>query len=220
MSRPLDRTASLPELGELDSENGEFWAENAFSMIRDGSNVSAYERNRVFLNPGSSETFLDASFATGADIDSDSRSVIVADFNRDGWPDLLVGSVGGGPLRLFLNRFERDQNRVVVELTGTTSNRLAVGSRVVIRIGDRQIVRDRFKANGHHDQSPGTLLIGVGDAAVIDELLVRWPTGKEQVFHDLAVNSRLQIVEGEQEYQSVPLDPAELPTTASGQAQR
>ena len=34
--------------------------------------------------------------------DSDSRSVVAADFNRDGAVDLLVGSVGGGPMRLFL----------------------------------------------------------------------------------------------------------------------
>jgi hypothetical protein len=204
----------------LDSENGEFWVRNVFSMVRDGDNLSAYERNCVFLNPGSSGTFLDVSFATGADIDSDSRSVVVADFDRDGWPDILVGSVGGGPLRLFLNRFDRSQNRVVVELTGQTSNRLAIGSRVTIRVAGRQIVRDRFKANGHAGQSPGTLLIGVGDAAVIDELVVRWPTGIEQVFRDLAVNSRLQIVEGDEEYQAVPLDPADLPTTANGQAQR
>ena len=96
MSRPLDRTASLPELGKVDRENGEFWAGNAFTMIGEGNNLSAYERNRVFLNTGDGKEFLDASFASAADIDSDSRSAIVADFDRDGWPDLLVGSVGGG----------------------------------------------------------------------------------------------------------------------------
>ena len=80
MSRPLDRTASLPELGAVDRENGEFWAENAFTMIGEGKNLSAYERNRVFLNTGEGIDFLDASFASAADIDSDSRSAIVADF--------------------------------------------------------------------------------------------------------------------------------------------
>ena len=197
MSRPLDRTASLPELGAVDRENGEFWAKNAFTMIGEGNNVSAYERNRVFLNTGDGKNFLDASFASAADIDSDSRSVIVADFDQDGWPDLLVGSVGGGPLRLFLNNSARDNHRIVVKLVGTSSNRHAVGSRVVVECGEDRIIRDLFKANGHHDQSPGTLLVGVGKAEEVDRLVVRWPTGKKQVFTNLPVDSRIELTEGE-----------------------
>jgi hypothetical protein len=197
VSRPLDRTASLPELGAVDRENGEFWAKNAFTMIGEGNNVSAYERNRVFLNTGDGKNFLDASFASAADIDSDSRSVIVADFDQDGWPDLLVGSVGGGPLRLFLNNSARDNHRIVVKLVGTSSNRHAVGSRVVVECGEDRIIRDLFKANGHHDQSPGTLLVGVGKAEEVDRLVVRWPTGKKQVFTNLPVDSRIELTEGE-----------------------
>jgi hypothetical protein len=205
VSRPLDRTASLAELGTVDREQGEFWAENAFSMIRDGDNLSAYERNRVFLNTGAGDGFLDASFASVANIDSDSRSAIIADFDRDGWPDLLVGSVGGGPLRLFLNNVERTNNRVVIELVGTTSNQPAVGSRVILHCGETQIVRDLFKANGHHDQSPGSLLVGVGEAGKIDQLDVRWPNGVHQVFKDLPVNSRIELTEGDDQAQVEPL---------------
>tara|TARA_B100000809_G_scaffold52091_1_gene47336 strand:- start:345 stop:974 length:630 start_codon:yes stop_codon:yes gene_type:complete len=190
---------SLPELGAVDRENGEFWSENAFTMIKEGNNVSAYERNRVFLNTGDGMDFLDASFASAADIDSDSRSAIVADFDQDGWPDLLVGSVGGGPLRLFLNNAARENHRIVVKLVGTSSNRHAVGSRVTVECGEDRIIRDLFKANGHHDQSPGSLLVGVGKAQGVDRLVVRWPTGKEQVFTNLPVDSRIELTEGEQD---------------------
>ncbi len=116
VSQPLDRTGTLPKLGDLDEELGEFWAGNVFSMPRNGDNLSAYERNRLFLNKGDGESFLDASFASGADIDSDSRTVVAADFDRDGRPDLLVGSVGCGSLRLFLNRHASSAARVAVEL--------------------------------------------------------------------------------------------------------
>ena len=168
-------------------------------MIGEGNNLSAYERNRVFLNTGDGKEFLDASFASAADIDSDSRSAIVADFDRDGWPDLLVGSVGGGPLRLFLNNAARDNHRIVVKLVGTSSNRHAVGSRVIVECGEDRIIRDLFKANGHHDQSPGSLLVGVGKAEQVDRLVVRWPTGKEQVFTNLPVDSRIKLTEGEED---------------------
>ena len=52
MSRPLDRNANLPELGEVDEEGGEFWVSNPFQIAASGNNLSAYERNRVFMNVG------------------------------------------------------------------------------------------------------------------------------------------------------------------------
>ena len=167
-------------------------------MMSLGMNLSAFERNCFFLNSGG-ESFIDASFASAADIDSDSRSVIAADFDRDGRPDLLVGSDGGGPLRLFLNRLPATNRRIRLTLKGKTSNRAAVGSRVVLQCGDRQIVRDLFPANGFIGQGPIELLIGVGTAAKIDELSVRWPTGKLQRFHDIETNVEVSITEGASE---------------------
>ena len=86
----------LPELGEVDRDAGEFWYENPFQIVTNGENLSAFERNCLFMNLDG-QAFIDGSFASGADIDSDSRSVIATDMNADGAIDLLVGSVGGGP---------------------------------------------------------------------------------------------------------------------------
>ena len=62
MTRPLDRNARLPELGRVDREAGEFWVENPFDITSGGYNLSAFERNRLYLNLGGL-SFLDASFA-------------------------------------------------------------------------------------------------------------------------------------------------------------
>ncbi len=199
MAQPLDRNARLPELGQVDREGGEFWVENPFRIPGSGNNLSAYERNRLFLNLGG-EGFLDASFASDADIDSDSRAVIVADFDRDGASDLLVGSVGGGPLRLFLNRFPRTNRRIRLELTGVQSNRRGVGSRIEIEIGKRKIVRDLFPSNGGTGQGPVESLIGLGRAERIDRLSVRWPSGHVQRFENLPVDSEIEITEGQSKY--------------------
>ena len=199
MSRPLDRNCRLPALGKLDTDAGEFWAENPMDMPRTGDNLSAYERNRVFLNvPG--RGFVDVSFASQADIDSDSRSVVAADFDRDGAPDLLVGSVGGGPLRLFENRFPKTAHRVRLDLVGVTSNRAAIGTRVVAYCGGRQIVRDLFLPNGCMGQGPPEMILGLGDANNIDRLTVRWPTGKTEEFLDLPVDCVISIREGEKHF--------------------
>ena len=195
MTQPLNRDRDLPQIGELDSEAGEFWVENPFMMSALGINLSAFERNCFYLNLRG-DSFLNASFASAADIDSDSRSVIAADFDRDGRPDLLVGSDGGGPLRLFLNRMPSSARRVRITLVGTDSNRAAIGSRVVLHCGGRQIVRDVFAPNGFIGQGPVELLVGVGEAEVIDTLSVRWPTGQTEQFTDLQSNTQITITEG------------------------
>ena len=123
--------------------------------------------------------------------------------NADGATDVLVGSVGGGPLRLFLNRFPREHHRVKLKLTGTVSNRAAIGAHVVLRCGAATITRSLFPANGFMGQSPAELLIGVGSATTIDELVIRWPTGRTQSFETLPVNRRLSFTEGEQAYHSL-----------------
>ncbi|MEZ6061887.1 MAG: ASPIC/UnbV domain-containing protein [Planctomycetaceae bacterium] len=204
MSQPLDRTCKIEPLGKIDEAAGEFWT-HPFAMPQQGDNLSAYETNSLFLNVDGSR-FLDASFASKANIDSDSRSVMVADFNADRAPDLLVGSVGGGPLRLFLNRFPAANHRVEFRLRGVKSNHRGIGSRAIVEAGGRTIVRDLFSPNGFMGQSPASLNVGVGTAERIDTLTIRWPTGEKQVFRDLPVDCTIEIVEESDEFRVVARD--------------
>jgi len=165
-------------------ERGEFWVDNPFMMPAQQHNLSAFEQNHLFLNYNG-KRFINVSHASQANIDSDSRSAIVADFNGDHDPDLLVGSVGGGPLRLFENQFPKTGHRVRLNLVGHLSNPRAIGARVVLQCGNRRIVRDVFPADGFMGQSPPELLIGVGKAERIDRLSVRWPTGRTEHFENI-----------------------------------
>jgi hypothetical protein len=207
VSQPLDRTCKIEPLGKIDSAAGEFWT-NTFEMPQNRDNLSAYETNCLFLNVDG-KRFLDASFASQANIDSDSRSVMVGDFNGDLAPDLLVGSVGGGPLRLFLNKFHEGNHRVELRLKGVESNHNAIGARAVAEVGGQKIVRDLFPPNGFMGQGPAWLNIGVGTAVRIDKLTIRWPTGKQQVFENVPVDCVIQIVEGAEELKVLPLATSE-----------
>ncbi len=190
---------TLPRLGEVDEDGGEFWVENIMMIPGQGRNLSAYERNRVYVNT-SGNGFLDCSFTSGADLDSDSRSVIATDFNRDGSVDLLIGSVGGGPLRLFLNNADTENNSVSIDLIGVKSNRSAIGTRVIAECGAKRITRDLFAANGFMGTAPAEMLIGIGREEQIDRLIVRWPTGEEQVFRNIPANARISITEGDDQF--------------------
>ena len=165
-------------------------------MPKNKQNVSAFERNRSYLNLDG-QTFLDFSFASGCDIDADSRSVVAADFDRDGATDLLVGSVGGGPLRLFLNRFPTENRSLRIELIGTENNQAGIGARVTAFCEGRRITRDVFPANGCLGQAPAELNLGVGNAEVIDRLTVRWPNGKTAEYRDISVDGVVTIRDDE-----------------------
>lgn len=199
MSQPDDMNCQLAPQGAIDSESGEFWVANPFDMLSGKHNFSAYEPNRFLLNRRNS-TFVDLSFESSVNLDSDSRSAIASDFDRDGDVDLLVSSVGGGPIRLFQNRIPRIHNRVRIDLQGTESNRQAIGARIVAKIGSETITRDIFPTNGFMGQAPCELVLGVGAASKIDELTIRWPTGQRSQFSDVPVAKVIQVVEGEQSY--------------------
>lgn len=186
MSQPHNRLSQLEAIGEIDEEAGEFWTKNPFQMPNERENLSSFERNRTFLNLDGN-SFIDISFASGADIDSDSRSVVAADFNRDGATDLLVGSVGGGSLRLFLNRFPK-ANFSRIRLEGSGSNRAGIGARLTATVERQKLIRDLFPQNGFMGQGPAEIILGLGDAKVIDRLEVRWPSGKTQIYKNLAAN--------------------------------
>ena len=198
----MDRGGRLPVLGQLDHEAGEFWVENPFLMPKRGDNLSGYEHNCLFLNtsqPGN-PSFLDASFASAADLDSDSRSAIAADFDRDGDLDLLVGSVGGGPLRLFENRMAQGQ-RLLLSLRGSSCNRSGIGCRI-------------FPASGFMGTGPIEQNIGLGPATRITRLQVRWPDGTNQEFHDLPVDRRHQVTQGTAALRSLPLEKSTGPVSS------
>lgn len=201
MTQPLDRTCRISHVGDLAVEEGEFWVDNPFEMPEKGENLSAFERNRLYMNAGGLK-FVNASFASACDIDADSRSAVAMDYDNDGDEDLLIGSVGGGAIRLFKNNFPK-RNSIKVRLEGQNCNRTGIGSRLVLKAGDQQIVRDLFPANGFMGSGPPEIIFGLGSADKIDELSIRWPNGQNQVVKDLKINQAITVTEGKSEVKSV-----------------
>ena len=138
----MNMKCTIKPQGEIDQKSGEFWVENPFEMLSGKHNFSAYEANKLLLNRPN-RPFVDLSFESTTNIDSDSRSVIAADFDRDGDLDLLVGSVGGGALRLFQNQMPLG-HRVRIDLIGRKSNRKGIGAQVIATIGEQTLTRDVF----------------------------------------------------------------------------
>ena len=193
MSQPHDREAKIPAPGEVDSTLGEFWVENPWEIMQKGYNLSAYERKRTFLNVRGRD-FLDISYLTGADNDGDSRSVVAADFSNNGRLDLLVRQVGGGPVLLYENNFPQ-KHYLKVSLRGRQSNRLGIGARLTAYVKGQPLVRELYPQNTYRSQAPTRVHFGLGEAAQVDRLVIRWPSGTVQELRNLVGDRHIVVDE-------------------------
>jgi hypothetical protein len=194
VSQPDDQSAEIPLPGKLDKKLGEFWSANPWTIVSEGHNLSAYERNRIYLNL-SGRDFLEISHLTGADSEGDGRSVVAADFRNVGMQDLIVRQVGGGPLLLFENRMSR-RHYLTVSLRGRESNRQGIGARLVAEVGGKKLVRELFPACGYRSQSPNQIHFGLADAEMVNRLTIQWPSGKIQVINNLKGDRHIVVQEG------------------------
>ncbi len=139
------------------------WRATNRLLVSDGAQAQ-HERNVLLRNNGRGG-FDDVSGSTGLDIDQDGRSFAVSDYDGDGDPDVVLLAPRSSPqLRLFRNDYAAGHAALALRLTGTKSNRDAVGARVTIEVeGDgRRITRVVTAGSGFLSQHSKELLFGLG----------------------------------------------------------
>jgi len=152
-------------------------------LLDSGASLSGHERNCFFLNTGDGK-FATASATSGFDFYDDARAVARSDWDQDGDIDLLFANRTAPRLR-FLKNQSPASNFVTVKLIGTTSNRDAIGARVILKSGDRTLLRGLRAGEGFLGQSSKWLHFGLGESDAIDSLTVHWPGGKMETFSGL-----------------------------------
>ncbi|MBI4600859.1 MAG: tetratricopeptide repeat protein [Planctomycetes bacterium] len=165
-------------------------------LIRRGGSWSGHERNCFFVQDASGR-FHNASAVHGLDAMEDGRGVAIVDFDRDGDQDIVLKSRNAPQVRIWRNDHARDLSRIQVKLEGTASNRDAVGARLTVEAGGLRRVKEVCAGGGFLSQGSLVLHVGLGRAAAVDRLEVRWPSGRVQEHRGLAVNRRYRIREGD-----------------------
>src|SRR5438093_272648 len=122
-----------------------------------------------------------------------SRSAVVADFDGDGRLEIVTNNFNGPPY-YFVNRLPR-RNYVEFRLTGTTSNRDAIGAVERLWVGKTVMVRQVSPAGGYLAQSSRVVHFGLGDRTTVDRVEIRWPRGIRQTLQHPEINTLHQIRE-------------------------
>ena len=168
----------------------------AINQLLITQSIAGRQRNVVLRNDGQGG-FDDVSGAVGLDLDQDGRSFAVADLDGDGDPDLALLAARQAPhLRLFRNDVGGRGATLSVRLTGTTSNRDAVGASVVVETDRMRRTKVVHAGSGFLSQHSRELLFGLGESTRVLKVTVRWPSGQVQAIGDVPLNSRLRVVEG------------------------
>jgi hypothetical protein len=159
----------------------------------EGRGIAGLEENVLFTNVRGL-TFV-RERESGLEVASDSRAILVADFDNDGRLDLFVTNQNGESM-LFENRVENGNHWLLLDLEGKPPGTDAIGARVIVEAGRLRMMREVNNGNGFGGASSMRLHFGLAQAPQVDRMEVRWPDGSVQVWTGVEPNGLLRIVQG------------------------
>jgi len=161
-------------------------------MMNRGNGTFADRAEQLGVEPPTGGDYQEKPIA-GRKAARSSRSAAIADFDNDGRLEIVTNNFNDRPY-FYANRFA-GKNFLELRLTGTNSNRDAIGAVVRLWTGRTVLVRQVNPAGGYLAQSSKTVHFGLGDHSAVDSLVIRWPRGGRQNLVRPTVNSRLEIQE-------------------------
>jgi hypothetical protein len=159
-------------------------------------NDTSFQPDRFYDNNGDG-TFTSVDVLTS--LLRPRRGAAAADYDNDGDLDLFANGATGNKV-LYRNDTQNSNSFLNITLVGTISNKTAIGAKVRAKatIGGSPTwqMREVSAQNSFLGHNSLRVHIGFGDAAMVDSLVVEWPSGMVTHQTSLAVNQFMSIVEG------------------------
>ena len=161
-------------------------------------NVGYAQAPQFFLNQRGGK-FRDVAREIGGGFETPivGRGLAYGDFDRDGDLDLLL-TTNNGPAYLYRNDQTGGNRSIRFHLTGTKSNRDAIGA--IVRIfpggnGGKSQWRMVHGGSSYLSQSELPVTFGVGKSEKIERVTIDWPSGRSEEYKDLTTGMAYEIVE-------------------------
>jgi hypothetical protein len=159
---------------------------------------AAYKQRKVVYAGGPAGRFEEITERLGppATTPRAGRGCAFGDVDDDGDLDVVVNNVHDTP-DLFRLESRNAYHWLNLKLVGTTSNRSAIGARVRCWAGTTLQTQEVRGGGSYLSQNDLRVFFGLGTAARVDRLEVRWPNGLVEEWRDVAADRLLTLREGE-----------------------
>jgi hypothetical protein len=158
---------------------------------------SNYKEPRILYHNNSDGTFSDISASAGSGIKtaSSSRGLAVGDLWNDGKISILVSNMNDRP-SLLVNQIRNANHWIAFQTIGTKSNRDGIGARIRVKTAERILVDEVRSGSSYVSNSDMRVHFGLGSAAKIEWVEVRWLSGLTERFVNLPVDQIQTLKEG------------------------
>jgi hypothetical protein len=153
------------------------------------------QQDNVLLHNGSGQGFEDITEKAQVGGAAWSRSPVVGDLNRDGFPDLVVGNADFPPY-IYLNGCD-DRPWLTVRLVGQSGNLDGIGARIRVT-SPAGLTQTRLLVSGSdglYGSSASEAYFGFPPGTDTVSLSIRWPGGTEVTHENIPIRHLLVVSE-------------------------
>ncbi len=198
--------------------NNDGW-KDLYSANGDVDNLEPYsaQHDTMFENVGGKQ-FIDVSREMGADFlrTGYQRGSAFADFNDDGFLDIVVTSLNQKP-RILFNSGDNGNNWLQLNLTGSRSNRDAIGAKIKVTTPSGRMLFNHVTVSvGFMSSSDRRVHFGLGREDRAALIKIRWPSGCVQHLTDVPANRILQVEEPRSGQRKEPCDEEQIDRSRAG----
>ena len=172
-------------------------AGHTFAEVDRLNTIQRFRNPRLLYRNLGNGKFEEVSKMTGQAMTAEhsSRGAASGDFNNDGSMDLLIMNMNEPP-SLLKNTNTSGNHWFTVKLTGTTSNRSAIGAKVRMKAGGRVQTGVVLSQSGYYSCNDPRMHFGLRTATRVDRLEVSWPGGQLETWRSLPADKIFTAIEG------------------------
>ena len=178
---------------DLFQANGHIYPE----VDRHGLGTRYLQRKQLFQNLGN-KRFEEITDRVGGGllIEKSSRGAAFGDYDNDGDIDVLVINLNDRPT-LLRNDTAGAGHWITFGLTGTRSNRAAIGATIQVTAGQRTQTAEVRSGGSYLSQNDRRAHFGLGAADRVEQVQIRWPSGLVETARSLPADRFYVAREGQ-----------------------